>query len=102
MKKSFIVFFGHSLHPLKALLIVDNFFTHMYGKYKGAFMIVMGCDGNNQLFHLAFAITKSEYINSWSWFLACIRVGVIQRKGLYLIFDGNPSLVDVVNDTYSG
>ena len=36
-------------------------------------MIAMGCDGNNRLFPLSFAITEGENIDSWGWFLACIR-----------------------------
>ena len=39
-------------------------------------MIAMGCDGNNKLFPLAFSIIESENTDSWSWFLACIRVCV--------------------------
>ena len=64
-------------------------------------MIAMGCDGNNQLFPLAFAIAESENIDSWSWFLACIRAGVTQRKGLCLIFDHHPGIILAVNDTHS-
>ena len=39
-------------------------------------MIVMGCDGNNQLFSLAFALTRGENNDSYGWFLICIRIGV--------------------------
>ena len=42
--------------------------TYLYGKYKGTLLIAMGCDGNNQLFPLAFVIIKGENTNSWSWF----------------------------------
>ena len=38
--------------------------THLYGKYKGTLLIVMGCDENNKLFPLEFAITKGENIDS--------------------------------------
>ena len=38
------------------VLSIDG--THLYGKYKETFPIAMGCDGNNQLFPLTFAITK--------------------------------------------
>ena len=38
------------------ILSIDG--THLYGKYKGTLMIAMGCDGNNQLFPLEFAITE--------------------------------------------
>ena len=48
----------------------------MYRKYKETLMIAMGCDGNNKLFPLAFAIAESENIDSWSWFLACVRAGL--------------------------
>ena len=74
----------------------------MYGKYKGTLMNTMGCDGNNQLFPLAFAIAKSENTDSWSWFLACIRAGVTQRKGLCLISNRHPGIIAAVNDTHSG
>ena len=37
------------------VLSIDR--THLYEKYKGTLLIAMGCDGNNQLFPLAFAIT---------------------------------------------
>ena len=40
------------------VLSIDG--THLYGKYKGTLLIVMGCEGNNKLFPLAFAITKGE------------------------------------------
>ena len=38
--------------------------THLYGKYKGTLMIAIRCDGNNQLFPLAFAITEGKNIDS--------------------------------------
>ena len=31
--------------------------TYLYGKYKGTLLIVIGCDINNKVFPLAFAIT---------------------------------------------
>ncbi|RVW84296.1 Serine/threonine-protein phosphatase 7 long form-like [Vitis vinifera] len=91
-----IIGFAHC----RPVLSIDG--THLYGKYKGTLLIAMGCDGNNQLFPLAFAITKGENTDSWSWFLACIRVGVTQRKGLCLISDRHPGIIAAVNETYSG
>ena len=38
--------------------------THLYGKYKGTLLITIGCDRNNQLFPLTFAIIKGENIDS--------------------------------------
>ena len=45
------------------VLSIDG--THLYKKYKGTLLIAMGCDENNQLFPLTFAITKGENIDSW-------------------------------------
>ena len=56
----------------------------MYGKYKVTLMIALGCDGNNQLFSLAFYVIESKNLNHRSLFLACIRVGVTKK---ILIFD---------------
>ena len=67
------------------VLSIDG--THFYGKYKCTLMIAMGCDGNNQLFPLAFALTEGENIDSWGWFLACIRTIVTHRRGLCVISD---------------
>ena len=40
----------------RPILSIDG--TQLYEKYKGTLMIVMGCDGNNQLFPLTFAIIE--------------------------------------------
>ena len=47
----FIEGFNHC----RPILSIDG--THLYGKYKGMLMIVIGYDGNNQLFPLSFAIS---------------------------------------------
>ena len=44
------------------VLSIDG--THFYGKYKGMLLIAMGCDGNNQLFLLEFAIIEGKNIDS--------------------------------------
>ena len=45
----------------RPVLSIDG--THLYGKYKGTLLISMGCDGNNPLFSLPFAITEGENID---------------------------------------
>ena len=84
----------------RPLLSIDG--THINGKYNETLMIALGCDGNNQLFPLAFAITEGENTNSWRWFLTCIRIGVTQRKGLCLISDHHPDIIAAVNGIDSG
>ena len=65
-------------------------------------MIAMAYDGNNQLFPLAFALTKDENVDSWGWFLACIRNRVTQRKGLCVISDCHPSIMATFANVYLG
>ncbi|RVX08331.1 hypothetical protein CK203_017615 [Vitis vinifera] len=65
-------------------------------------MIAMGCDGNNQLFPLAFALTEGENVDSWGWFLACIRNRVTQRRGLCVISDRHPGIMAAFADVYLG
>ena len=76
--------------------------THLYGKYKGTLFITMGCDGNNKLFPLTFSITKGENINSWGWFLACIRNRVTQRTWICVISNRHPGIMAAMTDPHLG
>ena len=76
--------------------------THLYGKYKGKLLIAMGCDGNNQLFSLAFAVTEGENTDSLGWFLACIRNHVTQRPGICVISDRHPGIMAAMVDPHLG
>ena len=60
----------------------------------------MGCDGNNQLFPLAFTITEGENIDSWGWFLTCIRNRVTQRTGICVISDRHPCIMVAMSDPH--
>ena len=44
------------------MLTIDG--TPLNEKYKGTIMIAMGCDENNQLFPLAFALIEGENVDS--------------------------------------
>ena len=74
----------------------------MYEKYKGTLLIAMGCDRNNQLLPLAFAITKGENIDSWGWFLACIINRVTQWTGICVIYDRHLGIMVVISDPHLG
>ena len=76
--------------------------THLYGKYKGKLFIAMGCDENNQLFSLTFAIIEGENTDSWGWFLACIRNRVTQRTGICVISDKHPGIKAAMTDPHLG
>ena len=62
----------------------------------------MGCDGNNQLFPLAFAIIEGENIDSWGWFLACIRNKVTQHMRIYVISDRHSGIMITISDLHLG
>ena len=51
---------------------------------------------------LSFAITEGENIDSWGWFLACIRNKVTQRMGLCVIFYKHPSIMAVMTNVHLG
>ena len=76
--------------------------THLYGKYKGTLLIAMRYDENNQLFPLAFSITKGENTDNWGWFLACIRNRVTQQTGICVISYRHPSFMASMNDPHLG
>ena len=84
----------------RSILSIDG--TNLYRKYKGTLMIAMGHDGNNQLFPLEFTITEEENIDSWGWFLACIRNKVTQRMGLCAIADRHPDIMTTMTDVHLG
>ena len=46
----------------RPIMSIDG--THLYGKYKGTLLIAMGCDGNNRMFPLGFAIIEGENTDS--------------------------------------
>ena len=84
----------------RPIMSIDG--THLYGKYKGKLLIAMGCDENNQLFPLAFAITEGENTASWGCFLACIRNRITQRIGICVISDRHPGIMEAMADPHLG
>ena len=84
-------------HPIMS---IDG--THLYGKYKTTLLIAMGCNGNNQLFSLAFVITEGENTDSWGLFLACIRNRVTQWTGICVISDRHRGIMAAMTDPHLG
>ena len=91
--RQYIVVFKHC----RPVINIDA--THLYGKYKGKLMIAMATDANNKIYPLAFAVVKRERIETWGWFLACIRRYVIDRSKLCVISDRHPRIQVVFRDT---
>ena len=84
----------------RPILSIDG--AHLYEKYKDTLMIAMGCDEDNKLFPLTFAITEGENFDSWGWFLACIRNKVTQQTGICVISDRHPGIMAIVSDPHLG
>ena len=51
--------------------------TFLLVKYMGALLIAIGCDANNALVPLAFALVEKENKDSWGWFLRLVRIHVV-------------------------
>ena len=82
------------------VLSIDG--TQLYGKYKGTSLIAMGSNENNKLFPLTFSITEGDNIDSWGWFLACIRNRVTQRTGICVISDRHPGIMAAMSNSHLG
>ena len=63
-------------------------------------MIAMECDENNKLFPLTFPITEDGNIDSWRWFLACIRNRVTQRTRICVISDRHLGIMAAISDPH--
>ncbi|CAI9297141.1 unnamed protein product [Lactuca saligna] len=84
-------------HYCRPVISIDG--THLYDKYTGNMLIVMGVDGNNQILPLAFAIVENESYDTWNWFLSHIKNHVVKdREGICLISDRHGRILKAVNE----
>ncbi|XP_020973276.1 uncharacterized protein LOC107633937 [Arachis ipaensis] len=81
-----IVAFRH----YKPLLQVDG--THLYGKYKGALLVAVAQDGNQNIVPIAFAIVEGETADAWEFFLTNLRRYVVTIDGVGIIYDRHTSI----------
>ncbi|KAL9665429.1 hypothetical protein QQ045_020849 [Rhodiola kirilowii] len=72
--------------------------THLIGKWKGVLMIAVTYDGENEILPLAYALVESENIESWRWFMMCIRSGITEREGLCIISDRHVGIMRVMKE----
>lgn len=95
--------FGPSIRGFKhcrPIITIDG--THLYAKYKGVLLIAMGVDAEDQIYPLAYAIVTKESVDTWSWFLHCVRVLVTRRQGLCVISDRHIGIVRAMKEVGSG
>ncbi|KAK1425488.1 hypothetical protein QVD17_20840 [Tagetes erecta] len=51
----------------RQILGLDGCF--MKGPFPGQILTVVGVDGNNGIYHVAYAVVEAETLSSWTWFL---------------------------------
>ncbi|XP_025664579.1 uncharacterized protein [Arachis hypogaea] len=81
-----IVAFRHC----KPLVQVDG--THLYGKYKGALLVAVVQDGNQNIVPIAFAIVEGETADAWEFFLTNLRRYNVTIDGVSIISDRHNSI----------
>ncbi|XP_039123296.1 uncharacterized protein LOC120259902 [Dioscorea cayenensis subsp. rotundata] len=85
-------------HGCKPLLFIDG--THLLAKYGGILLGAMAKDGNDGLFHVAFAIVDNEIDENWTWFLATLGEALYGQdtydKIITFISDRSKGLVNTV------
>ncbi|XP_016169067.1 uncharacterized protein LOC107611676 [Arachis ipaensis] len=81
-----IVAFRHC----KPLVQVDG--THLYEKYKGALLVAVAQDGNQNIVPIAFAIVEGETADAWEFFLTNLRRYVVTIDGVGIIYDRHTSI----------
>ncbi|XP_027337074.1 uncharacterized protein LOC113850717 [Abrus precatorius] len=74
----------------KPLVQVDG--THLYGKYKGALLVVVAQDGNQNILPIGFAIVEGETADGWHFFLENLLKHVVTQDGVGIIFDRHESI----------
>ncbi|XP_028096647.1 uncharacterized protein LOC114296544 [Camellia sinensis] len=83
----------------RPLLFLDG--TFLKGKYKGHLFAATTKDGNNGLFHVAFAIVDLETTVNWSWFLHELGKVVDGKRQITFISDRNLGLSEAMPKVFS-
>ncbi|XP_057746173.1 uncharacterized protein LOC130965427 [Arachis stenosperma] len=81
-----IVAFRHC----KPLVQVDG--THLYEKYKGALLVAVAQDVNQNIVPIAFSIVNGETRDSWEFFLINLRRYVVTIDSVGIISDRHTSI----------
>ncbi|XP_039126995.1 uncharacterized protein LOC120263173 [Dioscorea cayenensis subsp. rotundata] len=82
----------------RPLLFIDG--THLLGKYGGILLGATAKDGNEGIFHVAFAVVDNEIDDNWTWFLATLEEALYGEddydKVIKFISDRSKGLVNAV------
>ncbi|XP_010695391.2 uncharacterized protein LOC104908037 [Beta vulgaris subsp. vulgaris] len=76
---SFATQFKGFLRRCRPIIAVDG--THLSGFYKGILLTVVGIDGNNEIFQIAYGIVDIESKDSWTYSFRNLKL-VFQSQGV--------------------
>nr|XP_025611844.1 uncharacterized protein LOC112705214 [Arachis hypogaea] len=74
----------------KPLVQVDG--MHLYEKYKGAFLVAVAQDENQNIVPIAFVIVEGKPADAWEFFLTNLRRYVVTIDGVGIISDRHTSI----------
>ena len=74
------------------------------GSFRGQLLAVMGRDGNNQMYPVAWAAVESEQTNSWPWFLQLLAddLGTVDGRDFTLMSNEQKGLLNAIQNVWPG
>ncbi|XP_038885908.1 uncharacterized protein LOC120076214 [Benincasa hispida] len=82
----------------RPVIIVDG--SHLKGKYKGTMLVGVSMDGNNQVYHLAYAIVDNETDRAWKWFMSNLKYAIGEPPNLVFVFDREVSIGNAIHAVF--
>ena len=77
--------------------------TFLTGAYKGVLMMAAAVDPEDQIVPIAFALAEGENVESWSWFMALLRIQVLgPSRTICLISDRHVGLLRAAEEEIEG
>ncbi|XP_038888366.1 uncharacterized protein LOC120078210 [Benincasa hispida] len=78
----------------RPVIIVDG--SHLKEKYKGAILVGVSMDGNNQVYPLAYAIVDNETDRAWKWFMSNLKCVIGEPPKLVFVSDRAVSIGNAI------
>uniref|UniRef100_A0A0A9GRG2 SWIM-type domain-containing protein n=1 Tax=Arundo donax TaxID=35708 RepID=A0A0A9GRG2_ARUDO len=76
--------------------------TALNGKYKGHLASATALDGNNWMYHVAWAIFESESTENWTWFMRQLEKAIGHPPSLVISTDACKGLDAAVKEVFPG
>ncbi|KAF6137936.1 hypothetical protein GIB67_041809 [Kingdonia uniflora] len=80
---------------LRPIVVIDG--TFLKGRYQGTLLTAIAIDPSNHIFLLAFSVTNSKSIESWTYFLEMFGSNFHDFDTRFVVIsDRNPGIMNVV------